>query len=93
MSSNKLKIHRFTDCDGFGWRTSEEERSARSTKDLHQVTCGTCKQRILSVIADSKWSELDLGTLRALDRALAVHFLRVHDAAAVELVKSDDDRG
>jgi hypothetical protein len=58
--AHKKKVHRFNDC---GSNMGAGDRSDGSlTINISLVTCGTCKHRILDVIAKRDW-ELMRGDL------------------------------
>lgn len=52
------KVHCFEDC---GANMGAGDRSTgHLTPNVEQVTCGTCKQRIVQVLLDADWSRLSL---------------------------------
>ena len=66
MSSKELKTHLYTDCTGFDWRATDDERNARTTASLVLVTCGQCKGKLLDRLRKTDWSTLDIDTLTVL---------------------------
>lgn len=65
------KKHLFTDCSGFNWRDTPEERQPHVTRLIRDVTCGQCKGRVQDVVRSIDWSDLKDDEVRFLDSAAA----------------------
>lgn len=75
-SKNGRKRHFFADCPNFNWRDPVQKRLDSVVPDVTLVTCGQCKGRILGVLRDKDWSELQSDECAVI--AVAAAKLRKH---------------
>lgn len=66
-SMEELKVHRFSDCNGYPSNAGLKLRHRLSSMDLSRITCEECKQRILAAVAKRSWAKLATIELEALE--------------------------
>lgn len=63
----ELKVHRFTDCNGFPEEAGLKLRHKLSSLDLSRITCDDCKRRIVDAVLKRSWAKLATVEIEALE--------------------------